>query len=221
MRSGGSKARGPRLQSQPKLQDRIARIARQKSGDARTASCNWKREKSLSCCEGRKGRAGAPGGSPEPVAFSITAAEISRAALEYGQRETFDEDVTMADEQQTHFDRLGGAEALEQYVDEMYDRVLADPELAPFFENAQMDRLRRLQYEFLARTLDGPVQYTGGDLAAVHIGRGISRHHFSQFVGHLADVLEEHGVAQADVDLVLARLALHVDSITGSTTVDG
>ena len=71
------------------------------------------------------------------------------------------------------FERMGGAEGIAELVRDMYDRVQQDPELAPFFKNVAMDRLVRMQYQFMASALDGPVDYTGAELTEIHKGRGI------------------------------------------------
>ncbi len=127
----------------------------------------------------------------------------------------------MSDETRVLFERLGGASGVAGIVNEMYDRVLADPELAPFFSEASMDRLRTMQYHFLASAFDGPVEYSGAELTAIHANRGIKAKHFATFCGHFADVLEERGVAPRDVDDALGRLALYKDKITGDANVDG
>lgn len=127
----------------------------------------------------------------------------------------------MSDEPRVLFERLGGASAIADIISEMYDRVLADPELAPFFADASMDRLRKMQYHFLASAFDGPVDYSGSELTAIHSGRGIEGKHFAKFCGHFADVLEERGVAARDVDDALGRLAMYKDKITGDANVDG
>ena len=119
------------------------------------------------------------------------------------------------------FEQFGGAEQLAEIVRDMYDRVQADPELAPFFENVQMDRLHRMQYEFLSSALDGPIDYTGAELTAIHKGRGITGHHFATFCNHFASAAEAKGVDASSVDAALARLALYKDAITGDTTTDG
>lgn len=121
----------------------------------------------------------------------------------------------------TLFESLGGATGVQELVHEMYRRVLADEELAPFFENAPMERIRRMQIEFVSAMTDGPVRYSGGELRQVHQGRGIKRHHFSKFCGHMADALEARGVDARTVDGVLGRLAMYNDDVTGSVNVDG
>jgi len=118
-------------------------------------------------------------------------------------------------------DKIGGPAVVAEIVNDAYRRALADAELAPFFEHVSMDRLLRMQYEFIASALDGPIAYSGGELTAVHRGRGITGRHFAAFCGHLADALEAKSIDKLDVDLVLSRLAMYKDKITGDANVDG
>lgn len=127
----------------------------------------------------------------------------------------------MTDETKVLFDRLGGATVVAEIVQEMYYRVLNDPELSPFFEGVSMDRLRQMQFHFLASAFDGPAEYSGSDLTRIHAGRGITAKHFAKFCGHFADALEHHDVSPRDVDDALGRLAIYKDKITGDTNVDG
>jgi len=130
-------------------------------------------------------------------------------------------EATMQDDSDKLFERIGGATKLKQVVEAMYRRVLDDEELAPFFEHASMERLREMQFHFLASALDGPISYTGAELTAIHQGRGINGNHFAKFCGHFASALEEHGASAKDVDDALGRLATYKDKITGDTNVDG
>ena len=103
----------------------------------------------------------------------------------------------------------------------MYRRVLADDELSPFFEGVSIDRLSRMQFQFLASALDGPANYSGADLAEIHRNRGIRAYHFAKFCNHFASAMEAHGADPRDVDNALGRLAMYKDKITGETNVDG
>ena len=100
----------------------------------------------------------------------------------------------MLDKQQTLYERVGGEQTISDLIHEFYDRVLADLELKPFFEKTSMDKLRRMQREFFSAALDGPITYTGRPLGYVHHGRGITKHHFALYVGHLIDTLRDHGI---------------------------
>lgn len=121
----------------------------------------------------------------------------------------------------TLFEDLGGAETVVAIVDTMYDAVLADEELAPFFSQTNTERLRRMQFEFLASALGGPVQYSGAELQSIHANRGIGAKHFARFVGHMADAMEKHGASKKQVDEMLGKVALFRDRIIGNANVDG
>ncbi len=127
----------------------------------------------------------------------------------------------MSTEESTLFERMGGAEGIADIVRDMYARVQRDPELAPFFQNVAMDRLLRMQFQFMASALDGPVNYTGAELTQIHKGRGITGHHFARFCNHFAEAAEQAGASPRDVDAALGRLATYKDKITGDATVDG
>lgn len=117
--------------------------------------------------------------------------------------------------------RIGGPVKMKEIVDDMYFRVLNDPDLAPFFADTEMDRLKKMQYQFLASAFDGPADYTGAELTQVHAGRGIRASHYAKFCGHFAEAMEARGADPHDIDQALARLAIYKDRITGDTNVDG
>ena len=119
------------------------------------------------------------------------------------------------------FERLGGQSKLIAIIEDTYDRVLHDPDLASFFADVPMERLRKMQFHFLAAAFDGPVAYSGAELTAAHAGRGIGGKEFTAFCKHFADSLESHGVASNDVDNALGRLATFKDKVTGDANVDG
>ncbi len=134
------------------------------------------------------------------------------------QYNIFGQQVDMSDKL---FEELGGTEAIATIVDKMYDAVTRDEELAHFFAKTDMQHLKKMQFEFIASALGGPVSYSGAELQAIHAGRGITPHHFSRFVGHLADAMEENGASKAQVDSMLGTIAMYRDRIVGSANVDG
>ena len=115
----------------------------------------------------------------------------------------------------TLFERIGGEQMIAEVVDEFYDRVLADPDLKPFFRNTSMDKLRRMQREFFGAALDGPITYRGKPLSHVHHGRGITKHHFTLFVNHLLDTLRYRGINDQDVTDIISRISTYANEITG------
>lgn len=121
----------------------------------------------------------------------------------------------MLDKPQTLFARIGGEKTIAQLIDDFYDRVLADPELKPFFNNTSMDKLGRMQREFFSAALDGPITYTGKPLSHVHHGRGITKPHFALYVNHLIDTLRDHGITDQDAQDIIGRINTYADEITG------
>jgi hemoglobin len=102
----------------------------------------------------------------------------------------------MADEP-THYERIGGIEAIRHAVNDFYDRVLSDPELGGYFTGVDIGRVKRHQVRLLSSVLGGPQVYDGRALGAAHTGLKISPEHYDRVVAHLAAVLTARG-APAD-----------------------
>lgn len=116
---------------------------------------------------------------------------------------------------------IGGQEALIPAVDDFYDRVLADPELAPFFRGTNLPRLKGRQVEFFAAALGGPDEYRGRSMADVHRGLGITRHQFDLTAGHLHDALTAAGLPVPTADAIIATIApLAGDIVSGAAGPD-
>ena len=113
------------------------------------------------------------------------------------------------------YDKVGGYGALEVIVEDFYCRVLDDNHLSGFFAGANMNRLKGKQVEFFAAALGGPERYTGAPMKRVHMGRGITRHHFNLVAGHLQDSLTAAGVppeTRAEILAAIAPLAADIAS---------
>jgi hemoglobin len=119
----------------------------------------------------------------------------------------------------TLFDRVGGEQGVKNLVRAFYDRVLKDSELAPFFEDASIDRLFKMQYEFFAAALDGPVTYSGLSVYQAHFGRGIDKDHFGRFVNHLIETLESFQMNEHEINALISRVNTYSDDVTGSAVV--
>lgn len=123
----------------------------------------------------------------------------------------------MSDNTPSLYERLGGENLISRLIPAFYKRVLADAELAPFFQHTELAKLHAMQREFFTMATGGPVSYTGRSLAHAHHGRGISKHHFALFTKHLLDTLLEMGVTQAETDEVIDRVNTLVNEVTGTS----
>ncbi len=119
------------------------------------------------------------------------------------------------------YERLGGEKAITGLVDDFYDRVRADDALKGFFVHSDMEALRRMQREFFAAAVGGPIVYAGKGLREAHAGRGINKAHFRRFIDHLMATLTDFKISEDDRYEIITRLNKYADEIVGDTTVDG
>ena len=105
------------------------------------------------------------------------------------------------------FDQLGGDAAIAAAVDGLYDRILADPVLSPWFERTDMSKQKRHMRAFMATALGGAAIYAGRDMRAAHAGMRITHEAFDRVVGHLVETLISLGVPEHLIAQVGAGLA--------------
>jgi hemoglobin len=107
----------------------------------------------------------------------------------------------------TVYDALGGQDAIAAAVDALYERLLADPVTAPYFDGIDMRRLAGHLRIFLVAALGGPAVYQGRDLGSAHASLGITGEAWDHTVGHLVDALASLNVSAPLMDDVVAHLA--------------
>jgi hemoglobin len=107
----------------------------------------------------------------------------------------------------TLYESLGEVDGIRAAVDAFYERVLADPELAGYFQDVDMNTLRRHQTDMLVTATGGPRQYTGQDMAEAHDGLNITSAAFDRVVGHLGATLVAAGAGEDAIAAVVAALS--------------
>ena len=107
----------------------------------------------------------------------------------------------------TLFERLKGQDGIAQAVQEFYTRVLGDPQLAHYFEGVPMWRLQRHMVAFLVQATGGPAAYEGREMEEAHAHLRITGRDFDRVARHLVETLTDYGIAEADVDEVVAAIA--------------
>jgi hemoglobin len=108
---------------------------------------------------------------------------------------------------------VDGGPAIASVVDLFYQKVLGDPQLAGYFADTDLARLKRHQVQLVSQVMGGPVSYEGADLAEAHQGRGITGDDFGKVVVHLVDALEAHEVPAEIVGRVVTALGATQDDI--------
>ena len=103
--------------------------------------------------------------------------------------------------------QIGGREAIAAAVDDFYDRVLADPLLAPYFTSTPMRRQKAHMRSFLAAAVGGFEIYRGRDMASAHAHLHVTGEAFDHVVTHLVATLEGLGVPEHLIAAIGAKLA--------------
>lgn len=124
----------------------------------------------------------------------------------------------MADDKRPLFERIGGETAIMSAVTLFYEKVLADRELARFFDGMDMPSQIKKQVAFMTMAFGGPHSYTGRDLAVAHaplVKKGLNEGHFDRVAVCLKSSLEELSVAGNVVQEVLAIVETTRDAVLG------
>ena len=116
---------------------------------------------------------------------------------------------------QTIYRDIGGREAVEAVVSDFYDDVLADEQLAPYFDGMDMDELRAHQVQFISAVAGGPAEYAGADMREAHDHLDLDAEDFAAVGGHLRSALETNGIAEENVDAIMAEVVALEEPILG------
>lgn len=107
------------------------------------------------------------------------------------------------------YSRLGGREGIRAVVDDFYDRLLDDEALGPFFEDADVSRLRRTQTDFLCEAAGGPETYDAEAVRAAHLDVPFTPAHIEQALALLRESLGAFDVPEEDAELVVEAIAAY------------
>ena len=107
----------------------------------------------------------------------------------------------------TLYDEIGGEPAIAAVVEVLYQRVLGDEALLPYFEGRDLERLKAHQRALVGVALGvTATPYTGRMMHPAHAGLAITHEAFDRVLDHLAAALAEAGLPDAGTARVLAML---------------
>jgi hemoglobin len=109
----------------------------------------------------------------------------------------------------TLYERLGERDGIRAVVDDFYDRLVADEDLGPFFEDANLELLRRTQTDFLCEAAGGPETYDAAPIREAHRHVPFTESHIERAVEHLQASLDAFDVPDDDADLVVEAVAAY------------
>jgi hemoglobin len=122
----------------------------------------------------------------------------------------------------TIYEQLGQEIGIGRAVEAFYSNVVTDVQLAHYFANTDIGKLRQHTTALLVTMTGGPSNYAGRNLGEAHAHLGISAEDFMRVVGHFVNVLESARLGSASIDAVIGALAAHkADIVTADATDRG
>ncbi|MEV0461295.1 group I truncated hemoglobin [Catellatospora methionotrophica] len=98
------------------------------------------------------------------------------------------------------YDLIGGAPSVREAVDRLYTYLLADEQLADYFDGIDLPRLKGHMVMLLTHVLGGPTGYPVENLGPAHARLNISVAHYERVAQYAAGVLFE---LHAPMDVIL------------------
>lgn len=108
---------------------------------------------------------------------------------------------------ETLFKRYGGFAKVSQIVSDFYGRVMDEENLRTYFVGVDMRRQIDHQTKFIAYLMGGPASFTDEHLARVHDRLDIDEASFDELSLVLRETLEDHGMDDTDVGIVVGEFA--------------
>ena len=84
--------------------------------------------------------------------------------------------------EKTLYDKYGGFSVVSKIVLDLYDRLLDDDDVGPFFDNVEMGRIVDHQTKFVSSLMGGPASYNDDQIRTLH-DHGLSDEDVATVVG--------------------------------------
>ncbi|WP_338549416.1 group I truncated hemoglobin [Roseovarius phycicola] len=101
------------------------------------------------------------------------------------------------------FDKYGGFSTVSKIVLTLYDRLLEDDDVGPFFDDVDLSRLIDHQTKFVSSLMGGPASFTDDHIERAHRGMQIEDHQFDRLKEIVAEVLTDFEVDAPDIETIV------------------
>lgn len=115
------------------------------------------------------------------------------------------------------FDKYGGIASIVPIVNSIYRKVLSIPDLKPYFDGVDMQKLTEHQVNFIAEAMGAPTTfYEGRSLKEAHARLNITEEAFALVATALAESSQESGMEEADISTMLAAVGALKDDVVSA-----
>lgn len=111
----------------------------------------------------------------------------------------------------TPYEKYGGFSTVSRIVMRLYDKLLDDDDVGPFFDDVDMPSLIDHQTKFVSSLMGGPASFSDTHIANAHRGLQIHDAHFDRLKELVQETLDEFSIEQTDTDTVLGAFEARRD----------
>lgn len=103
------------------------------------------------------------------------------------------------------FDKYGGFSTVSKIVLALYDRLLDDDDVGPFFDDVDLPKLIDHQTKFVSSLMGGPASFSDDHIELAHRHMIIENHHFDRLKQIVEETLTDFEVETQDIEAVLSE----------------
>ncbi|MEM9425143.1 MAG: group 1 truncated hemoglobin [Pseudomonadota bacterium] len=101
------------------------------------------------------------------------------------------------------YEKYGGFSTVSRIVMTLYDKLLDDDDVGPFFDDVDMPRLIDHQTKFVSSLMGGPASFSDTHIENAHRHMTINDSHFDKLKELIDETLSEFDVESNDISTVL------------------
>ena len=101
------------------------------------------------------------------------------------------------------FDKYGGFSTVSKIVLALYDRLLDDDDVGPFFDDVDLPKLIDHQTKFVSSLMGGPASFSDDHIERAHRHLIVEHHHFDKLKQIVAGTLADFDVETPDIEIIL------------------
>lgn len=105
----------------------------------------------------------------------------------------------------TPYEKYGGFATVSRIVMRLYDKLLDDDDVGPFFDDVDMPKLIDHQTKFVSSLMGGPASFSDTHIANAHHALTIYDAHFDRLKELIHETLDEFSVEPEDTLAVLGE----------------
>jgi hemoglobin len=107
------------------------------------------------------------------------------------------------------YNKYGGWPFFHGIIFQLYVELVDHPEISHHFIGVDIEKLSRLQTEFLCQAIGGPQNYQGRPLAGVHKSMGISEFQFAVVAKRFGQIFKNNGLTKEEVKTIMDFVGSH------------